>query len=31
MKKFAAAVAAVASLCAFSAVGHAQTVLKASH
>src|SRR5437899_4057118 len=31
MKKFAAAVAAVASLCAFSAVSHAQTVLKASH
>src|SRR6266487_2417785 len=31
MKKFAAAVAAVRSLCAFSAVGHAQTVLKASH
>jgi TRAP-type transport system periplasmic protein len=31
MKKFAAAFAAAASLCAFSAVGHAQTVLKASH
>jgi TRAP-type transport system periplasmic protein len=31
MRKFAAAIAAAASLCAFSAVGHAQTVLKASH
>src|SRR6266487_2471994 len=31
MRKFSAVVAAAASLCAFSAVGHAQTVLKASH
>src|SRR6266498_3540913 len=31
MRKFSAVVAAAASLCAFSAVSHAQTVLKASH
>ena len=31
MTKFAAAFAAAASLCAFSAASHAQTVLKASH
>ena len=31
MTKFAAVLAAAATLCAFSAAGHAQTVLKASH
>src|SRR4051812_44345885 len=31
MTKFAAAFAAAASLCAFSAAAHAQTILKASH
>jgi TRAP-type C4-dicarboxylate transport system substrate-binding protein len=31
MKKFVAALAAAASLCALSAAGHAQTVLRASH
>src|SRR5213078_811497 len=31
MRKFAAALTAAASLCAFSAASHAQTVLKASH
>src|SRR5437016_12565753 len=31
MRKFAAILAAAATLCTFSAVSHAQTVLKASH
>src|SRR5262245_4201696 len=31
MRKFAAILAAATALCAFSAVSHAQTVLKASH